>query len=124
MIILRPMGKQVPTYLLKDGRWQVEYWNAKEQGYPAGVAWCYVCEMSQVLEYILVSDKERRAGVATRLVKACRKRWPRILLTSAISKGGSVLLKHLNLPPGTVICDHLFGGTPLSTELEHCISAT
>ena len=72
----------------------------RRHGLPSGHS--FLCRRRQLpcLEFILVADQERRRGIATALVAACRKRWPNIYLTDAISEAGEGFLSSLETPKG------------------------
>ena len=104
MIIVRNLGTQMHEDLMENMHWQVEYWDDRiAQSCPSGIAWCFVTPAFRCVEYVLVRDELRRTGVATRLIKACRQRWPTIKLTGAISPAGEALLASLDLPEEIVI---------------------
>jgi hypothetical protein len=44
-----------------------------------------------LIKFVLVADDSRERGVATRLVEACRERWPGAGLTPAVTRSGSIL---------------------------------
>jgi GNAT superfamily N-acetyltransferase len=46
------------------------------------------------VKFVFVMDDARRKGIATKLIKACQKRWPGILLTEGVSVAGEALREH------------------------------
>jgi GNAT superfamily N-acetyltransferase len=103
VIIFRHLGDLVPPEWWAGFRWQVEYHHEDDRGFPVAVAWVLApppdgswpagthCPR-ETLMYIQVADDERRRGFATRLVRACVKRWPNIYLTDAAGGAGEGLL--------------------------------
>ena len=102
-IIFRPWGQIVLRGCLPDHTWQVEYHEGL--GVPLGVAWVLAPPASlkgkrrpggafkPYLKFVLVSDEYRREGIATRLVVACRERWPDLSLTRPVSRAGMALYR-------------------------------
>jgi hypothetical protein len=52
-----------------------------------------------MVKFVLVVDDFRRQGIATRLILACRERWPDLQLSLPISKVGLALYRKLQTPP-------------------------
>jgi hypothetical protein len=78
--------------------WQVELHIGSDIGYPAGLAWVWEKPNTIVmvrLEFVLVPDHFRRRGFATRLIEACRERWPDLVLSGPISEEGAALRESL-----------------------------
>lgn len=96
MILFRMVEKPLPPGWEAGRHWQAELWSDEhEDGCPLGIAWLYVSDVFQAIEYILVRDDCRRRGHATAIVRACRERWPGVELTGAISEAGEALIKSL-----------------------------
>jgi GNAT superfamily N-acetyltransferase len=107
-IIFRPWGQIVPRGGLPDHTWQVEYHEGL--GVPLGVAWVLAPPASPkgkkrpggafkpYLKFVLVSDEYRREGIATRLIEACRERWPDLSLTRPVSRAGLALYRRFQSP--------------------------
>lgn len=106
MIIFRNIDRPRPDNWMQCMHWYVEFHDdERDMAFPLGVA--YVTAVPEaawteehvkagmpraVLDFVLVADLHRRKGIARRLVAACRKRWPEIYLTGAISPEGKALL--------------------------------
>lgn len=69
-----------------------------ESAYPLGTAYLSIFTAKPkpafpaILDFILVPDHRRRQGAATALLLECRRRWPGIYITGAISDEGHQLL--------------------------------
>lgn len=107
-ILFRRIQSPRPAAWHPGLHWYVELHDASGIGvpYPLGVAYVsahrnmvQTLGCSACLDYIQVADHRRREGVATRLVAACRRRWPDIWLTDAISDDGAALLASLGVKP-------------------------
>ena len=94
MIIFRRIQKPVPTDWLPGAHWYVEYYcDDWANGYPSGMAFVTAIKSFVFLDFIFVADHERRKGIATELLHACRQKWPGIDYGDGISKSGAALLK-------------------------------
>lgn len=51
---------------------------------------------AMLLDYVLVPDHLRRRGYASRLIAECRREWPGLILTDAISPEGEALLESVD----------------------------
>src|SRR5262249_42606636 len=79
-------------------------------GFPLGIAWVLAPPAPPkgkrrprgaprpYLKYILVADEYRREGIATRLIEACRQRWPDLSLTSPVCRAGMSLYRRFQAP--------------------------
>jgi len=79
-----------------DIMWYVEYWDDEYcLDFPVGTA--YIWEYQDGEEhkaemcFLLVSDEERRRGIATKLLTECEKRWPGIKMTEPTTRAGKAL---------------------------------
>jgi GNAT superfamily N-acetyltransferase len=109
-IIFRPWGEIVPRGCLANHTWQVELHQGL--GFPLGVAWVLAPPAPTrgerrprgaprpFVKYILVTDEYRREGIATRLIEACRERWPDLILTRPVSRAGLALYRKTQAPLG------------------------
>jgi len=104
-IIFRHLGTQVGPDCEPDWNWQVELHGSR--GFPVGLAW--VCtpppgvvpaaDVRTLIKFVLVVDDARNQGVASRLVEACRGRWPGAELSLPISAAGARLYRKFVPPP-------------------------
>lgn len=95
-ILFRHLGDQVAPGRPPGWWWQVEYHDGRD--FPCGLAWVCVPPPSvpdrreyvvaDLIWFVLVADDSRRQGVATRLVRACKERWPDVRLTPPTSTAG------------------------------------
>jgi len=97
MILFRQLNDPIPPDWIPGLHWQVEYHDdACDCSYPLGIAWVSAPLPSDYgnanVDYVQVADHERRKGIATALIAACRERWPGLWLTDAISEAGEGLL--------------------------------
>ncbi len=97
MIIFRRLDDNLPRDWMPGLHWQVEYHaDNSDCSRPWGIAWVTAFEpgaaFPPVLDYVIVCDDCRRHGIATEIVRACRKKWPRLVLTDAISQAGEAFL--------------------------------
>jgi GNAT superfamily N-acetyltransferase len=104
-VIYRHLGTEVAPDCEPDCNWQVEM--HADRGFPVGLAWVLApapgaeptSETRPQIKFVLVVDDERRQGIATRLIEACRERWPTIQLSPPISAAGAGLYRKLRPPP-------------------------
>lgn len=107
-IIYRHLGTQAPADCTPGWCWQVEFHEGR--GFPSGVAWVAAPppDMTEPppgwdarprIEFVLVADDARRRGIATRLIEACRERWPDARLSLPISPAGLALYKKVRPRP-------------------------
>jgi GNAT superfamily N-acetyltransferase len=98
-ILFRNLGDNVPAGWVAGSAWQIEYYpDAGDRGFPQGVAWVKdLGEAGTFITYVLVADDKRRQGIATKLIRACRERWPGLWLTEVCSEAGTALVKKLEL---------------------------
>jgi GNAT superfamily N-acetyltransferase len=99
VIVFRHLGAQVGPGCTPGWWWVAELYD--DRPFPHGQAWVMVVppdvpdrsKYSTTVEifYVQVADASRRRGVATRLVRAIRERWPEAKLTPPISKAGQRL---------------------------------
>jgi GNAT superfamily N-acetyltransferase len=88
VIIFSNMGRAVPASEKPRTIWQVSYYGEDvDPGHPLGVAWVldnrpFPPDSATFklwrpnLRYLFVVDAYRRQGVATKLLRACLRRWP------------------------------------------------
>lgn len=77
MITFRALNDGIPEEWKPGGHWQVEYYSDDfESAAPQGLAWVSAFPALTRLDFILVRDDQRRQGIGTALVAACRARWP------------------------------------------------
>ena len=50
------------------------------------------------LNFILVADDWHRRGIATKLISACRERWPQLMFAKAVNPVAVRLLKTIDQP--------------------------
>lgn len=79
-----------------DIMWYVEYWDDDEcSDFPTGTAYVWEYqdgdERKAEMCFILVADQERQKGIATKLEKECKERWPGIHFTEPVTKVGRIL---------------------------------
>lgn len=106
VILFRHLGDQVGPGCQPGWWWVAELYDGLP--YPCGQAWVMVeppdardpeeDEDSELIWNVLVTDDSRRQGVATRLIRACRERWPFARLTAATSDAGRCLCLKLDGP--------------------------
>lgn len=102
MIIFRNLGDLLPPGRTPNIHWQVEYYPDDPQddtAYPWGLAWVGLYPerfTGPTLLYVLVVDDYRRQGIAMRLIRACRERWPGLFLTEGVTEAGEALLAKLD----------------------------
>jgi GNAT superfamily N-acetyltransferase len=106
-VLFRRIDEPVPVYWTPGIHWQVEaHVFGTEFPFPAGLCWVSDSsplrpadwsgpEFPPVLDFILVADHFRRRGVARALVRTCRRRWPGLWLTDAVSTSGAAFLATL-----------------------------
>ena len=97
-ILFRLLEDPVSQTWGQSPRWQVEFHEFDGISVPVGLAW--VAEYAEeyggpTLLYLLVADGWRRQGIATTLIKECRKRWPHLQMLEAISDAGEALLEKI-----------------------------
>jgi hypothetical protein len=75
--------------------WQAEYHEG--DGFPLGVAWVNLGRDGRepTVFYLFVDDGCRRLGIATKIIEACRERWPGLDLGHAVTEGGRGLMDSL-----------------------------
>ena len=96
MIIVRRIDRAIPSTWVAGVHWYVEYHSDDyESGYPCGIAFVTAAKRVAYLDFIFVVDQDRRTGIGTALLNACRRRWPYIEFGEAISKAGAALLTSL-----------------------------
>lgn len=104
-VIFRHLGSTVPPDCAPDWNWQVEVHEGR--GFPVGFAWVVApppgttepppgWEARPTIKFVLVADDARRRGIATRLVEACRQRWPGAELSLPISPAGEALYRKVS----------------------------
>lgn len=123
-ILFRHLGDQVAPGRTPGWWWQVEYHDGRD--FPCGLAWVLVVPpdvpgrekytFTEMIWFVLVADDSRRRGVATRLVRACRERWPDAQLTPAISAAGKRLCDNF---PEPVVPEDVFS----SNEIERLLNS-
>lgn len=110
-IVFRQIHEPLPQTWAPGVHWQVEaYPTDFAFGHPIGI--CWVSDVSirrppdwegddfpAMVDFILVADEERRQGVATALIEACKNRWPDLNLGDAISEAGEGLLEKVKRTP-------------------------
>jgi len=65
--------------------WHVEYYEEEGTMFPVGTAYVVVIpETAAQLNFVLVADQWRRRGIGSKLVEACREKWPNIVLTETM----------------------------------------
>ena len=88
-----------PPGRVKGITWMVNlFGHPEDHVFAFATAWVLVypaLRCDPIMEFILVPDQYRRRGHATRLIRACVKRWPNLVLTDAISPAGEGLLDRL-----------------------------
>jgi len=104
-IVFRHLGTQMGSDCEPDWNWQVELHVGR--GFPVGLAW--VCtpppgvvpaaDVRTLIKFVLVVDDARNEGVASRLIEACRGRWPDAKLSLPISAAGARLYRKFVPPP-------------------------
>jgi GNAT superfamily N-acetyltransferase len=109
-VIFRNLGDNVPPDCQQHCNWQVECHEGR--GFPSGLAWVLVppdgpgqnTETKQggslrpLVKFVLVTDDARRRGIGSRLIEACRERWPDLVLSAPISEAGLGLYRKLQPP--------------------------
>jgi hypothetical protein len=107
-IVIRHLGVDVPEDPRAGWRWQVEYRDGHV--FPTGVAWVTApppgmtepppgLDPRPMIEFVLVADVVRRRGIATRLVGACRERWPSAYMIPPHDGPGLALCRKANARP-------------------------
>lgn len=105
LIAFRALNDDIPDEWEPGVHWQIEFYpDDCEVGAPLGLAWVSVYPTFTFLDFVLVRDDERRRGIATALVAACRVRWPELQgldPEDAVSEAGEAFLKSLGIaiPP-------------------------
>jgi GNAT superfamily N-acetyltransferase len=84
--------------------WQVEIHAGR--GFPVGLAWVIAPPLAAApsgarpqIKFVMVADDERGKGIATRLIEACRERWPDAELSPPVSATGARLYRKIVPPP-------------------------
>lgn len=99
LIAFRALNDDIPDEWEPGVHWQIEFYpDDFEVGAPLGLAWVSVYPTFPFLDFVLVRDAERRRGIATALVAACRARWPGLQgldPDDAVSEAGEAFLKSL-----------------------------
>lgn len=89
-IIFRQINECVPCGCVGGSLWYVEF--HLDHRNPAWLATVIVSPDGFVtLCMVFVVDMERRKGIATKLVAACREQWPSIHITAPVSDAGKGL---------------------------------
>lgn len=104
VILFRQIMGNKPCNWMDGMHWYVEYHAAHlDMPFPLGVAYVTVPPEQHrditggpFIDFILVADQWRREGIASALVEACRRRWPDLWLTDAISESGAAFLRSMN----------------------------
>ena len=101
LIAFRAMNDDIPDEWEPGIHWQIEFDpDDFEVGAPLGLAWVSVYPTFTFLDFVLVRDSERRRGIASALVAACRGRWPGLQgldPDDAVSEAGEAFLKSLEV---------------------------
>ena len=99
LIAFRALNDDIPDEWEPGVHWQIEFYpDDFEVGAPLGLAWVSVYPIFTFLDFVLVRDDERRRGIATALVAACRARWPGLQGLDpgdAVSEAGEAFLESL-----------------------------
>lgn len=99
LIAFRALNDDIPEEWEPGVHWQIEFYpDDFEVGAPLGLAWVSVYPTFTFLDFVLVRDDERRRGIATALVVACRARWPGLQGLDpgdAVSEAGEAFLESL-----------------------------
>lgn len=87
MIAYRPICDGIPDHWERGAHWYVEHHdNLRRNYHPLGIAFVTAFPNQVNLDAIFVLDQFRRLGIGAQLVRACRCRWPRILLSPAVAE--------------------------------------
>jgi len=85
MIQFRNLADGIPDHWERGAHWYVEYHDdLRRYYYPLGIAFVVASEHQANLDAIFVFDEFRRHQIGTRLIRACRRRWPEILLSPSV----------------------------------------
>jgi hypothetical protein len=105
-IVFRYLEKYRPgSRMPPPSTWQVEFHGDHDRGFPSGLAWVSAPPGHSdedfgisAIVFVLVADDCRRKGVASKLIRACLDRWPKIQSSGGISEGGKALCKRFWKP--------------------------
>lgn len=87
MIVDRPLNDRVPDHYEPDRHLHIELYDPARQFYhPLGIAFVTVFPTQVNLDALFVFDQFRNRGIGTQLLRACRYRWPGLLLTPEVAE--------------------------------------
>jgi len=73
--------------------WRVEWWSDDGRMFPGATAYVVVTPGASLVKFVFVVDEYRGQGIASKLLEACRSRWPGIDFTVGMNAAGDALLR-------------------------------